>query len=62
MSCGVVLLWLWCRPSATAPIRLGTSICLGCGPKKTKERKKERKKERERKKEKERKKERKKEV
>ena len=44
MSCGVghrsssepALLWLWCRPAATAPIRpcsLWTSICCGCGPK-----------------------------
>ena len=47
MSCGVdlgyssnpALLWLWCRPAATAPDltpRLGTSICRGCGPKKKK--------------------------
>ena len=37
------LLWLWCRPEATAPMRppsLGTSICRGCGPKKTKKKKK----------------------
>src|SRR5512135_3193259 len=43
VSCGVgcrrgsdpVLLWLWRRPVATAPIQppsLGTSICLGSGP------------------------------
>ena len=33
-----VLLWLWHRPVATAPIgppSLGTSMCHGCGPKKT---------------------------
>ena len=35
-----VLLWLWCRLAATAPIRppnLGTSICRGCSQKETKE-------------------------
>ena len=47
MICGVghrcgsdpVLLWLWCRPAATALIRLpslGTFICCRCGPKKIK--------------------------
>ena len=33
------LLWLWCRPAATALIRtpsLGTSICCRCGPRKGK--------------------------
>ena len=33
------LLWLWCSPVASAmigPPNLGTSICPGCGPKKTK--------------------------
>ena len=37
-SSDLVLLWLWCRPAAVAPIcpRLGTSIGHGCGPKKTK--------------------------
>ena len=50
VSCGVghrcssnpALLWLWRRPVATAPIRLGTSICRGNGPrngKKTKKKK-----------------------
>ena len=45
MSCGVghrhgsdpKLLWLWCRPAATAPIltpSLGTSMCCECGPRK----------------------------
>ena len=31
-----MLLWLWCRPVAIAPIHpiLGTSICCWCGPKK----------------------------
>ena len=29
------LLWLWCRPEALTP-SLRTSICRGCGPKKTK--------------------------
>ena len=37
----LVLLWLWCRPAAQAPIRPlapspGTSICPGCGPNKQK--------------------------
>ena len=47
LSCGVghrrgldpVLLWLWRRPVATAPIRsrsLGTSICHESGPRKGK--------------------------
>ena len=46
MSCGVglrcglgpVLLWLWPRLAATADWTpsLGTSMCCGCGPKKTK--------------------------
>ena len=48
VSCGVghrhgldlALLWLWCRPAATAPICLGTSICLMCSP--IKEKRKER--------------------
>ena len=51
MSCGVgrrcgsdlALLQLWCRLAAIAvipPPSLGTSKCLGCGPKKRKERKK----------------------
>ena len=55
MSCGVghrrgsdlVLLWLWCRPVATAPIQLTsleTSICHECSPKKTKRPKKKKKK------------------
>ena len=38
----LLLLWLWPRPAATAPIRplaLGTSICFACGPKKTKRQK-----------------------
>ena len=41
------LLWLWCRPAATAPIRrlaLGTSICRVCGPRKDKKTKKKKKK------------------
>ena len=44
VSCGVglrlgldlALLWLWCRPAATAliwPLGLGTSKCHRCGPK-----------------------------
>ena len=61
MSCGVgcrrgsdrVLLWLWCRPEATAPIRplaWGPPYALGAAQKmakgqKKKKRKKERKKE-----------------
>ena len=47
MSCGMghrhglylVLLWLWCRASSyssNSVPSLGTSICHGCGPKKTK--------------------------
>ena len=52
MNCGVgrrrgsdlVLLWLWCRLAATAPIRppnLGTSTCHVCGAeKRTKSQKK----------------------
>ena len=34
----LVLLWLWGRPAAIAPIRpsLGTSMYLGCSPKKPK--------------------------
>ena len=47
VSCGVgrrrgsdpALLWLWCRPgsySSDCTPSLGTSICLGCGPKKQK--------------------------
>ena len=35
----LALLWLWRRQAATAPIRppsLGTSICCGCSPEKTK--------------------------
>ena len=48
MSCGVghrhgsdlALMWLWHMPAAVAPISLGTSICHGCGPKKTKKKKK----------------------
>ena len=45
MSCGVGSICgsdpelLWCRPAATAPIRLlawETSKCFSCGPKKTK--------------------------
>ena len=55
MSCAVgrrhgsdpALLWLWCRLVATAPIRqtptLGTSICCGCSPEKTKKTKKKKK-------------------
>ena len=54
MSCGVgrrcgsdlALLWLWCRPAATAPIQplaLGTSICHGSGPRKGKKTKKKEK-------------------
>ena len=38
------LLWLWHRLAAAAPIWppcLGTSICLGCGPKKTKQKQKQ---------------------
>ena len=40
----LALLWLWCRPAATAPIvklepSLGTYVCRGCGPKKTKKKK-----------------------
>ena len=41
------LLWLWCRLAAVAPIRppsLGTSICHGYSPKKTKDQKKKKKK------------------
>ena len=51
MSCGVghrlsldlalVLLWLWRGPVASTP-RLGTSVCLGCGLKRTKKKKKKR--------------------
>ena len=55
MSCGVgcrnsldlVLLWLWRRLAATAPIRppsLGTCICHRSGPKKTTKLKKKKKK------------------
>ena len=48
MSSGVgcrhdLLLWLWCRPVATAligPSSLGMSICRGYGPTKTKKKKK----------------------
>ena len=47
MSCGIgrrcssdpALLWLWCRPTATAlkgPLAWETSVCCGYGPKKTK--------------------------
>ena len=47
MSCGVgrrcslylALLWLWCRPAATAPIRplaLETPYAIGAAPEKTK--------------------------
>ena len=44
MSCGIehrcgsdlVLLWLWCRPSATVPVRPLASMCCEFGPKKTK--------------------------
>ena len=39
----LVLLWLWRRPVATAPVRLlawDSSICRWCGPKKTKKKKK----------------------
>ena len=54
VSCGVVcrrgldlaLLWLWCRPAATSSDltpSLGTSICRGCGPKRTKDKKKKEK-------------------
>ena len=50
MSCGaghrrgldLALLWLWGRPAATAPIgpaSLGNSMCFGCSPKKTKDKK-----------------------
>ena len=53
VNCGVsrrhgsdpVLLWLWCRPAATAPIRppsLGTSTCCECSPQKTKKKKQKR--------------------
>ena len=38
----LVLLWLWCRPAAAAPVRplaWETSICRRCGPKKTKPKK-----------------------
>ena len=55
MICGVghrrgsdpALLWLWRRPAATAWIRLlilGTSICLGSGPRRGKKTKKKKKK------------------
>ena len=38
-----MLLWLWCRPAAGAPIcpSLGVSICCWCGPKREKKREKE---------------------
>ena len=50
MSCGVggrhssdlALLWLWCRPAATAPDwtpSLGTSMCCKSSPKKIKKKK-----------------------
>ena len=50
MSCGVggrcganpVLLWLWCKPAATALIStpsLGTSICVGVALKRQKKKK-----------------------
>ena len=48
MRCGIdrrhgsdlALFWLWCRPAAVASDStpsLGTSVCHGCGPKKTKQ-------------------------
>ena len=40
--CGLgLVLWLWHRPAATADLTpsLGTSICHGCSPKKTKKKK-----------------------
>ena len=51
MSCAIgcrcgstpVLLWLWCKPVAIAliqPPSMETSVCLGCGLKKTKKKKK----------------------
>ena len=42
---GSLLLWLWRRPAATAPMTpsLGTSICHGCGPQKQKKKKGRRK-------------------
>ena len=47
MSCGVghrrgsdpVLLWLWCRPATTAPIR--SLACRGCSLEKRKKKKKD---------------------
>ena len=42
----LALLWLWCRPAATALIRppsLGTSICHGSSPRKGKKAKKKKK-------------------
>ena len=38
----LALLWLWHRPAATALMTpsLGTSLCRGCSPKKTKDQKK----------------------
>ena len=39
----LTLWWLWRRPAATTPIgppSLGTSICRGCGPQKTKHKQK----------------------
>ena len=52
MGCGVghrcgldlALLWLWCRPAATAPIRplaWETPYATGCGPKKRKRKREE---------------------
>ena len=42
---GCRVAWLWPRPVATAPIGfLGTSMCLGCGPRKDKTQKKKKKK------------------
>ena len=39
------LLWLWCRPAATADLTpcLGTSICRGSGPRKGKKTKQNKK-------------------
>ena len=42
-SLDLAWLWLWHRPAAVAPVQppsLGTSICCGCSPKKTKKKKK----------------------
>ena len=39
-SLDMALLWLLHRPAATDLISLGTAICCGCSPKKTKDQKK----------------------